>query len=191
MALEIERLSEELAKKNYFIRSMTYSLIALIFVGVIYTFYKIELPGETLKMFEFFQVVEAGINDIVFIGVAIFFLTSLEMRWKRKKALIVLKKLNALAHVIDMHQLNKDPQLLIATGPTTESSPKRNFTPFEFGRYLDYSSEMLSLIAKLSAYYVQGTDDREVVEASREVESLTTGLSRKIWQKLVVLHNHH
>lgn len=58
---------------------------------------------------------------------------------------------------------------------------------FELSRYLDYCSELLSLTGKVAALYVQDFQDPVVLAAVNEIEELTTGLSRKIWQKLMVL----
>ena len=71
----------------------------------------------------------------------------------------------------------------------TPSSPKHNLGPAELGRYLDYCSEMLSLIGKLAALYVQKFDDPVALAAVNEVEDLTTGLSRKIWQKIMIINS--
>jgi hypothetical protein len=57
------------------------------------------------------------------------------------------------------------------------------------GRYLDYCSEMLSLVGKLAALYVQKFDDPVALAAVNEVEDLTTGLSRKIWQKIMIINS--
>ena len=72
-------------------------------------------------------------------------------------------------------------------GPATESSPKRTMTTFEMSRYLDYCSEMLSLIGKVAALYVQRFDDPVAISAVDEIEDLTTGLSRKVWQKIMLI----
>ena len=40
---------------------------------------------------------------------------------------------------------------------------------------------------KVSALYAERFDDPVVLQAVEEVEALTTGLSRKIWQKIVIL----
>ena len=58
----------------------------------------------------------------------------------------------------------------------------------ELIRYLDYCSEMLSLIGKIAALYVQKFDDPVALVAVNEVEELTTSLSRKIWQKIMILN---
>ena len=137
---------------------------------------------------DFVQAVDAGINDIVFVGIAIFFLVTLEGRIKRKRALGAIHELRALAHMIDMHQLTKDPEIILTGGPATKSSPKRAMTTFEMSRYLDYCSEMLSLIGKVAALYAQRFNDPVALSAVDEIEDLTTGLSRKIWQKIMIIN---
>ncbi|HQH27140.1 MAG TPA: hypothetical protein PLP17_07065, partial [Oligoflexia bacterium] len=85
----------------------------------------------------------------------------------------------------------KDPEGLLNRGPATLSSPTahRMMTPFELGRYLDYCTELLSLCGKIAVLYVQNFSDPLAVAAVNEIETLTTDLSRKIWQKLVILHS--
>jgi hypothetical protein len=61
-------------------------------------------------------------------------------------------------------------------------------TEFELSRYLDYCSEMLALVGKVAALYVQGFEDSVTVGAVNDIETLTTAMARKIWQKLMVLH---
>jgi hypothetical protein len=136
---------------------------------------------------ELLQGLEAAINDVVFIGVAIFFLVTIENRLKRRAALRALHELRSIAHVIDMHQLTKDPEHLLSPSMTTASSPKREMNRFALARYLDYCSEMLSIVSKVAALYVQNFDDAVVLSAVNDIQSLATGLSAKIWQKIVIL----
>jgi hypothetical protein len=133
------------------------------------------------------QGLEAAVNDIVFIGVAIYFLLTIESRLKRRRALRSLHELRSIAHVIDMHQLTKDPELLLSPAMATASSPQRGMTRFELARYLDYCSEMLAITSKLAALYVQYLNDGIVLDAVNNIQNLTAGLSAKIWQKIVIL----
>ena len=142
--------------------------------------------GE-LQLIEFIQVLEAGINDVVLIGAAIFFVVTLEVRAKRKRALEAIHELRSIAHIIDMHQLTKDPLYVVSEGKVHSRDTERPMTPFELSRYLDYCSEMLSLCGKVAAVYVQEFSDSVVIAAVNEIEDLTTGLSRKIWQKVLIL----
>ena len=162
-------------------------LVALLAAIVLLALANLNITKLWESFADFVQAVEAGINDIVFIGIAIFFLVTLEARIKRKRALKAIHELRALAHIIDMHQLTKDPEAILRGGPATRSSPKRTMTTFEMSRYLDYCSEMLSLIGKIAALYVQRFDDPVALSAVDEIEDLTTGLSRKVWQKIMLI----
>ena len=142
---------------------------------------------EELSFVDFIQTFEAGVNEAIFIGVAIFFLISLETRIKRRRALEAVHELRAIAHIIDMHQLTKDPERVLGRWKATTHSPRTAMTPMQLNRYLDYCSEMLSLTGKIAALYVRKFDDPVAVAAVSEVEHLSTGLSRKIWQKIMIL----
>ena len=135
------------------------------------------------------QALEASINSVVFIGAAILFFVSWENRIKRRRALQAVHELRSLAHIVDMHQLSKDPESCFA--PSHPSSPplKRKMTPFELNRYLDYCSESLACISKIAALYVKDFQDPVLLDAVDAVENLSAGFSRKIWQKITVLEN--
>ena len=145
-------------------------------------------PGRPPTLPELVQGIEAAISDVVYVAVAVFFLMTIETRVKRRRALRAIHELRAIAHVIDMHQLTKDPEWVLPRGRETGIVATRAMTLFELSRYLDYCSEALSLTGKVAALYVQDFDDPVALEAVNEVEDLTTGLSRKIWQKLTVLY---
>ncbi len=138
---------------------------------------------------ELIQTVEAGINDLVFIGIAIYFLLNIEIRIKRKWALEALNRLRAMSHIIDMHQLTKDPDTLGENFSATQSSPPRIKDAASLVRYLDYCSEMLSIVSKIAAIYVQHFNDPVTLESINEIEELTNGLSRKMWQKIMIIKN--
>ncbi len=161
------------------------SIIVLMIVILVYTISTFKVSSGDFTVGDLVQISEAGINDIVLIGAAIFFLFSVENRVKRGRALKVLYELRSIAHVIDMHQLTKDPSR--QASHNTAHSPKVNLSPLELTRYLDYCSEMLSLTSKVGALYAQAIDDGVVLQTVNEVEELTTSLSQKIWQKIMVI----
>ena len=136
-------------------------------------------------LYAMIQAIDAGVNLLVLTGAVIFFLVSLEERSKRTRALAALNELRSIAHVIDMHQLTKDPMML--EGPRTAASPDRHMTPFELTRYLDYCSELLSLTAKIAALYAQSSSDAVIIDAVSDLTTLTTNLSSKIWQKITLV----
>ena len=136
--------------------------------------------------------IEAELNVLILLGGAIFFLWNLEKRYKRARALAAIHELRSLAHIIDMHQLTKDPERLIIAQQSmdTQASPTLGMSQFELRRYLDYCSEMLALTGKIAALYVRRFDDPVALTSANEVESLTTGLCQKIWQKILILHSY-
>jgi hypothetical protein len=48
---------------------------------------------------------------------------------------------------------------------------------------------MLSLVGKLAALYAQSTSDGIVLNSVNDIASLTSGISRKIWQKIMILND--
>ncbi|MCG8442944.1 MAG: hypothetical protein MI723_14165 [Caulobacterales bacterium] len=136
----------------------------------------------------FFEGTDALLNTMVLVGAGVFFLVTLEERLKRRRILADLHEIRSIVHVVDMHQLTKDPVAILNPHLRTPSSPVRDdMTAFELNRYLDYCAEMLSLSAKLAALYAQNMRDPVVIAAVNEIEILTAGLSAKIWQKIMLI----
>jgi len=197
VAGELHRISQEaivrarsIRRPNLWLRAGVVLLVAVL-VGVvsqIVRFVRVN-KEDVLELEHLVQSLEAAISSTVFLGAAIFFLFSLELRLKRKRAFDAVRELRSLAHIIDMHQLTKDPERVTGRGPLTASSPKRSMTSFELGRYLDYCSEMLSLVSKTGALYVQEFPDPPTVEAFDRMTNLTTDLSRNVWQKIMILES--
>ena len=141
------------------------------------------------SVYTLLQGVEAAMNILVLIGAAMLFLYTVEQRLKRKRALVALHELRSIVHVIDMHQLTKDPSVAGSGGlMPTPHSPQRALSPAELSRYLDYCAEMLALAAKVAALYAQSLPDPVVVDAVSDLERTTANLSQKIWQKIMILH---
>lgn len=189
IADESQKRSAWIAKPQKSLRILTGVLVVLIIAGLLLVLANAAWPRNGFDLVVLVQVSEAGLNGFLLLGAAILFLITAETRIKRRRALKAIHELRALAHVIDMHQLTKDPERLMASRAATPSSPKHTLTEFELGRYLDYCSEMLSLIGKLAALYVQKFDDPVALAAVNEVEDLTTGLARKIWQKIMIINS--
>jgi hypothetical protein len=138
--------------------------------------------------FDWLPVIESAVNDVAFAGIAVVFLLTVSGRLDRRAILSELHRLRSLAHVIDMHQLTKDPERYLSQPMPTDASVVQTMTASDLGRYLDYCSELLSLVAKTAALYAQISTDSLVLDTVSEIESLTSGLSRKIWQKISLLH---
>jgi len=178
-----------IARPIYSVRAAVGVLIAMIIGFVISLILAVQPDASEITKAEFVDIVaalEAGTNELVLVGLAIFFLLNLETRIKRSKAMRSIHELRSIAHVIDMHQLSKDPAYYRQYSGATKSSPKRQLTLPQLVRYLDYCSELLSLTSKMAALYVQRFHDGVTLAAVSDVETLCTGLSGKIWQKLQI-----
>ena len=193
----MKKRAEWVEQPVYWLRILTWLVCAVIVVFALAPFYwlgdiatGLELGDwEGGKLVAFIQLMEAAINDVVLIGAAIFFLLTIETRYKRQRALKAIHELRTIAHIIDMHQLTKDPHRIMSRKifHSTSGSPTLKMTPFLLRRYLDYCSEMLSLTGKIAAVYVQAFDDAVALASASELETMTTGLSSKIWQKISIL----
>ena len=173
-------------KPHVLLRVVIYILLGVILVlfGALFE----TLRGQDLREIgTFVQVLEAGLSSMFFIGAAVLFLFTWESRIKRNRALKAIHELRAMAHIVDMHQLTKDPDAINSGRRDTASSPKRPLSRADLGRYLNYCSEALSLLGKVAALYSQGLEDSVVLDAVDDVEDLTTELSQKVWQKIAML----
>jgi hypothetical protein len=179
----------------YLLRVAVWTLVALLALVAIFsvTLYRvsggrIQSPAE-MSTSEFLEAVDAGTSELIVLAAGVYSLMSLERRIKRNRALSAIHELRSVAHLIDMHQLTKDPERLLRRWVITEHSPRPTMNAFQLARYLDYCSEMLSLIGKIASVYVQRFDDPIAIASVNEVEDLTTGLSGKIWQKIMILNS--
>ena len=194
VAGELERIGRETGpvierarRPNYWLRAGVAVAVLLIVALVGYSFRFLGALSIQTELGSLVQAVESAAQNAVFLGIAVWFLLTLEGRLKRRAALGELHRLRSVVHIVDMHQLTKDPEHLLSPGMTTASSPERRFTRFELSRYLDYCTELLALATKLAALHVQHHKDPVVLEAVSDVEVLGSNLSNKIWQKIVIL----
>jgi hypothetical protein len=185
-----QRHAQAIAAPNWPLRILAYAAIATGLAGVAFIAWTMNVQLGSAEVLSFFQGVDAVMHITVVVGAALLFATTVDDRIKRRRALRELHIFRSIAHVIDMHQLTKDPSSILGGSQPTESSPERTMTKFELSRYLDYCSEMLSLTSKLAALYAQVLPDAVVIDAVNEIENLTANFSRKIWQKISIIESY-
>jgi hypothetical protein len=189
---ETKECADFLRARHWPIRvGVTAAIIGMLGVVSYLVMKGMQLPPDVKGQADAVQLIDATVSSSVFMGLAVIYLLRIEPWLKRQRALKVVHQLRSLAHVIDMHQLTKDPERLLSPEAAT-SSPEEVITdPLVLGRYLDYCSELLSVTSKLSALLVQYFNDPVLLGAVDEIETLTTGLSGKIWQKIQLLDSGH
>ena len=136
---------------------------------------------------DWLTVFESLVNDVVFAGIAIYFLWALPDRFQRHGDLDTLQRLRSLAHVVDMYQLTKNPERLRPDFAATSATLPLGMTAIELANYLDYCSELLSMVGKTAALFGEHTDDRTTLATIAGIEDLTNNLSGKIWTKISLL----
>ncbi len=190
VAKQAQTRAEWIGQSIMLLRVSSLALISLFFAVIFWAWLEFgrSVDHSMTRMIDIVVAVDAVISVLIVLGVGIVFLVTLGMRIRRARALRAVHELRSMAHLIDMHQLSKDPEWVLERGQLTSHAPSIDMSPFEMSRYLDYCSELLSMTGKIGALYAQSFTDPVVVEAVSEVEQLIAGLSRKIWQKLMIFH---
>jgi hypothetical protein len=187
LARESSQRAQTIGRTNTALRALVFSFLLGSLWVLAWIASRIDFTRTNAdNVYSVLQGIEAAANLTVLMGAAVFFLVRIEERVKRRRALSALHELRSIVHVIDMHQLTKDPSGSVIGG-STPSSPARLLSRFELSRYLDYCSEMLSLTSKVAVLYAQSFPDTEVTDAVSDIERIAAGLSQKIWQKIMIL----
>ena len=170
---------------------VTSGVLVVLVLGALALALRDPLTQGTDTSFDWVPLVESTVNDVVFAAIAVFFLWAMPERLERRTLLDLLHQLRSLAHVVDMHQLDKDPeQARPDYTPTSVSPERRIMNAEELHHYFDYCSELVSLIAKTAALCAERTSDPVVLHTVSEIETLAAQMSQKIWQKISLLPDH-
>jgi hypothetical protein len=187
IAKEDTRRAVNIGRSYMWLRALVFAILAtgLAVLGWMLTLIDFTKTAAD-NVYSIAQGIEAAANLTVLIGAAILSLVKLEERLKRRRALAALHELRSIVHVIDMHQLTKDPSKFVVRA-NTPSSPPVLLNKFQMTRYLDYCSEMLSLTSKVAVLFGQSLYDQAVADVVSDIERVSAGLSQKIWQKIMIL----
>jgi hypothetical protein len=173
--------AEKIARPNWWLRGGLIGLagvvLALTAVGV-----TVVLRAPDRFADRFMDLMRTASGAAFALSAVVVFLVTLETRLKRSRALEAIMELRSLAHIIDMHQLSKDPDAPVGSSGAT-------YTRAELLRYLRYCTEMLALVSKVGQLYVEDFSDGTTLAAVDQCENLATGLSQKIWQKIMILED--
>ena len=167
--------TERINRPNWWLRGGLIGLAVLVMVGAVIV--AISLRDQTTLLTRILEPLRLA---PLYLGAIVVFFWTLEARFKRTKAVKAIHELRGLAHIVDMYQLTKDPE-------RRNQGDQPAYTSEELKHYLRYCSELLAIISKIAQLYVEDFPDATTLAAVDQLESLATGLSQKIWQKLVIL----
>ncbi|CCV10064.1 hypothetical protein [Mesorhizobium sp. STM 4661] len=198
VAAELVSLSGDLARsakaleapiwwlRGVIVAAIVIGALMFLFVGTILPLGRISGTHDAVQSV---QGIESSVNMIILAVLGFLTLIRSEERIKRKRVFRELHGLRSLIHVIDMHQLTKDPAALSTHFKPTAHSPARITNAADLARYLDYCSEMLSITGKIAALFAQSVNDDVVINGVNDIENLASNLSRKIWQKITLIES--
>ena len=141
MAAELVSLSRDLAQSArllerpiWWLRAITAAAVIagatlFIFVGTILPFDRF-VEGASRQSV---QGIEASINTLLLAGLGLLALVRAEQGIKRKRVFRDLHGLRSLIHVIDMHQLTKDPNVLSSGYQSDREIAATHHRPFRAG----------------------------------------------------------
>jgi hypothetical protein len=178
--IEISKDTKEVAtwiiKPLWTVRVAIGVFLLFVLVALGFTISRSQIGVSKIDLQSLVSMLESITNEVVLLVAGVFSLVTIEGRIKRQRVIDAITNLRAVAHIVDMHQLTKAP-----------GSSQHGLNNENLARYLDYCSEMLSLVSKIAFLYVNNFDDSAANQSVNELEDLTSGLSRKIWQKITII----
>ncbi|MEO1554662.1 MAG: hypothetical protein AAFR82_12090, partial [Pseudomonadota bacterium] len=179
VAKELTKFAQEevgraklISQPRWLIRGFAYLLILSGIMVIGYIAWTVKIDFQASPSFDMFEGVEAFINLLILLSAGIWFLLNLETRMKRHDVLERINQLRSIAHVIDMHQLSKDPMSDLHIGAKSESQPESDLHGYELVRYLDYCADLLAITGKLASIYLEYIEDPVVIASVNDFESL-------------------
>lgn len=165
--------AKNIARPMYWLRA----LLTLAFAGLaggVYWHYTNHTEQEFMDLLHSLKPLGA------FVGGAVLFVITLETRVKRWKALKAIHELQSVVHIIDMHQLGKDPIIEKFRDDPEEHDKK-------IDQYLHCCTAMISIASKIGQLYIDHFYDAAATTAVNEFEAVATGTTQKIWSKILHL----
>ena len=175
--------------KLFLIAALILIVTSLITFGLSYFLREILTSlGRNIGIEEGLQMTDTAITLLLPSIAYIFYRLKDNIKTYRTEVLNDLHKLRMLSHIIDVKQLNKTPDWIDWKEEKNKHDRKLNARQIAF--YLEFCSQMQSLIGKIAVLYIRDVNDPALITAVNEIETLTTGLSRKTWQKLMLMQKH-
>jgi hypothetical protein len=119
---------EWIARPNHAMRCGIYAAILVLGLALVLSAALIPLESGRLNIADFVTMTDAAVSEI--------FLITLDARRKRRRIIKSVNRLRSLAHIIDAHQLTKDPDGTAKISVPTTHSPSRDMNEYDLGRYL-------------------------------------------------------
>ncbi len=138
----------------------------------------LRLPSEiSLSVLEVFEPIDAAMNVVLLVLGLWFVIYRTLVERRRAKMMRMIHRFRSIVHLLDLVQLTK----------SIEPDREDPLSIEQRVRYLDLCSQSTSLAAKGAALLIARYSDARVVAAVNEIETVCSGISQKIWNKIQVL----
>jgi hypothetical protein len=178
VAANVHRLTQEavvmaqrIRRPIWLLRIGIWALILALVAGAVHQL-------ATQQFDDVLQFLDRTKGAALYLGAFFVAFITLEVRLKRRRALRAISELRAVAHIVDMHQLAKDQ---------TIEEFREHTTPAKMESYLHACIALLALLSKIGQLYVEHFPDTVATNMVNDFEMITTGLSNKIWMKILNL----
>jgi hypothetical protein len=157
------------------IRTLSALAIGLVLLGLWYLASHIHAKWGLSTVNDVMGAVNTGFNLLVLLAGALWFLATLEVRIKRKKALGFIEELREFVHVVDITQLHHTPEFYALAKGTGGDTGRVALDE----SYLFHSTQMLGVISNLAQLYTRGATGDSVLRAASEVQMLALATASK------------
>ena len=192
----MKKRAEWIGRPVYWLRAITWLICFAILSMAIARFYYLAEPtaplgsgGSRRRRRWLRDSAGGGPERHCFDSAAIFFFLTLETRYKRQRALKAIHELRTVAHIIDHASVDEGPASdhvqtgLFVNGIVSQAADD----PVSIATLPGVLQRNAVIDGKIAAVYVQEFDDGVALTSATELETLTTGLSNKIWQTAPIL----
>lgn len=162
--------ADRIRRPIWLLRIPIWGLVALAVAGAVHQL-------ATHRLSEILQFLDETKGAAFYLFASLVAFVTLEVRWKRRRALQAISDLRAQAHIVDMHQLAKDEAI--------EQFREEDHRTEKIVTYLHACTALLALLSKSGQLYVEHFPDSVATQAVNDFEMITTGLSNKIWMKIL------
>ncbi|MHA1189527.1 MAG: hypothetical protein ACTSSQ_03575, partial [Alphaproteobacteria bacterium] len=114
--------AQALGRPNWRLRITTTAILVIGTAMLAFAIRELHFNALTAEAVTIVQIIEPAANIAILAALGMLFVVRSEERWKKKQALTSLHSLRSMIHVVDMHQLTKDPSVLLLDFVPTASS---------------------------------------------------------------------
>jgi hypothetical protein len=182
--------SQQLAKPNYFLRLISILSLTLFIAAIAALLLEASSAinfASNVDLSELLQGAQAGIELVVFLGIVVLFIWSIETRIRRKALLTEIEYLQNFLHLINVGQLDKEPVRLDKGFKKEKNSPDISLDYFSMERYLSHSQKLAHYAAEVGRVYANTLVDAEVDNAAEELRRFAFDIARTCLEKMNIL----